>query len=101
MIKAVLTTSLSLVVSFNALAGKSQDECIKLAANLGYQDEHCAAYFISVCKTATSKSKVNETLYWDKQRGILNLRNCGPKGKPNGTKYSADWARIVGNTDKW
>lgn len=99
--KAVLITSLSLAISFNALAGKSQDECIKLAANLGYKDEHCAAHFINVCKTATSKSEVNQTLYWDKRDGILNLRKCGPKGNPNGTEYSADWARLVGNTDSW
>jgi hypothetical protein len=99
--KNIIASCLLALISCSAIAGKSQSECIKLAADMGYKDEHCAAYFISVCKTATKKSEIQSVLFYDKQDGSINMRMCGPKAKPNGIKYSADWKRIVGDTNAW
>jgi len=100
-LKHIIASSLLTLISCSAMAGKTQSECIKLASKMGYQDEHCAAYFIKVCKTATEKSKVRSALHYDKQDGTIKMTMCGPKGKPNGTEYSADWKRIVGDKNAW
>ena len=89
-------------VSGSAVAGKSQTECIKLAMANGYGDEHCASLFIETCMETSSRSELNRVYQYDMgSLGYGRSTMCGPKGNPNGQRYSEEWNRIKNANDKW
>jgi hypothetical protein len=105
--RIVKTAALPILLSMlaaagNAVAGKSQTECIKLAMDNGYGGPTCASLFIQTCMDSSSRQEVEKVLSFDMSSiGYGRSEKCGPPGEPGRDRFAKEWNEIKKSNDKW
>ncbi len=91
-----------LTVSGNAVAGKSQTDCVKLAMQNGYGGPTCASSFIQTCMDTSSRSELESVFQFDMGSfGYGRSKKCGPPGEPGRDKFANEWNKIASEKDTW